>query len=1060
MGSPRLLSRIVDPPFPFHAAVLVAVVVVGLDSSFAPAESRVPWTESRIVGSPEPPLPFVLERAFPRLEFDKPVSIHRIPRVSGAKTDRLLVCEQGGRIVSFPAIGDPAEADLVADFTVDPPPRSDRQPEDAPRIEVYSLAFHPAFESNRLVIVCYLVSRPGKRRTDGTHIASFELSDTDPPRLLLETEQTILTFDSGGHNGCTVAFGPDGLLYISTGDAASPSPPDPYDHGQNVGDLHSAILRIDIDQREPGRGYSVPDDNPFVELAGARPEVYAFGFRNPWRMSFDSRTGDLWVGDVGWEAWEMVYRVRPGGNYGWPIKEGPGDTRPDAAIGPTPILPADIALPHSEAASVTGGVVYRGRRLPEIEGQYIFGDWVTRRFWAVEFDHQSVLNYREIAVGNVKPICFELDHDEELLILDYNSAGKSGVYRLQPNPAPVREEVFPQWLSHTGLLNPSGLTDQSGLASDTDRLDPAPGVVPYRIQTPMFRDGATAEYWLAIPGTGQASFFQQPQRTFDWFRTGVMFPPESVLVKTYWLERVAGDPGSRRPVETQIAHNLALSDWNYYTYRWNDDGRDAKLVGAGGEISRIEIEDEAAPGGRVKLEWSFAARSQCRTCHTPWRGESLGFVEPQLRRAPSRHAHDRSNSDGGRVDSLAAVADSWSQLLDGGYVVTDTPRATMEASAANGASVATLSSVVTLVDPHDAAWPLDARARSYLHANCSHCHLNGGNASVTMDVSFGKPLSNTGLVDTTPMRGGFELDDAKLVVPGAPERSVLLYRMAKLGSGRMPPLGTNHVDHRGVDLISRWIAELNSDASLETNDASSQPNLAVPSEPDLNRLLSGNTTPGDVAAVAAELLSSTSGSLLLASAMAGGRLDPRYHPLVIEQALAAPPAIAELFEPWADPSDRVERLGPGFRPEQVLTVSGDPEQGWKSFLAGRGDCIQCHQIHRQGLAVGPDLSRIGSKYQQPSELLAHLIDPSKEIAEPYRAVTLLTENGQVFVGRIVHQTDDRVTLQDASGREQTLEREVIEHQQPSAKSLMPEQLLDGLSAQQAADLLAFLMELK
>lgn len=1011
---------------------------------------RVPWTTSRIVGSPDPPLPFQLTNAFPGLDFNGPVSLHAMPNLPGAEPDRMLVLQEDGKILTFLAGATNPQVELVADFSATPPPLSGLAPEDSKRISVYSLAFHPDFATNRRVVICYIVSR-GARRPDGSHIASFELSRSEPPQLVMSSELPILQFDSGGHNGCTVAFGNDRMLYISTGDVAAPNPPDVFDHGQNVGDVYSAILRIDIDHADEGRGYSIPPDNPFVNLAGARPEIYAYGFRNPWRMSFDAPTGDLWVGDVGWEAWEMVYRIRSGGNYGWPIKEGPGDVRTDAKRGPTPIRPADIALSHADAASVTGGVVYRGQRFPALQGQYIFGDWITRRFWAAEFDAERVIGFREIAAGGVKPVSFELDHQGELLILDYNSGGRSSIYRLEPNPAQGQQVDFPRRLSETGLV------------ASTQPLAPAAGVVPYSINAPMFRDGATAEYWLAVPGEEPPTFYASPQTTFDWFRTGVLLPPGSVIAKTYWLPRLAGDAESRRPVETQIAHNVARGEWNHYTYRWNEAATDAELVDAGGGFMQLEIADPEAAGGKVQLNWSLAARSQCRTCHTPWRGEALGLSETQLRGPGAL----RGDTD----------ADSWHQLLAGGWIRTDAPRAAVAGEP-----------TARLVNPHDTNEALELRARSYLHANCAHCHLEGGNASVSMDVIHTKPLAATGLLDARPMRGDFRLDSARLIAPGEPARSTLLYRLAKLGSGRMPPLGIHGADLQGIDLISRWIEQLRIEAPpVTTPPASSVPpldptevarsteataryrqwlaQLAVSAEPTEAAALPSTDTPpaaeseGRLAAIRG-LLGSPSGSLALAAALAGRRIDAALLPTVIREAASAPPEIAELFETWLPESDRVARLGTDFDPALVLNLEGDPEAGRQAFIAGRGQCSQCHLIQGQGLNVGPDLSRIGVKYERTADLLRHVTQPSLEIAEAYRAIIVLTDAGQTLTGRVLDRTDQTLRLQDATGRLIEIASDTIEQEKPAEKSLMPENLLDGLTAPQAADLLAYLRSLR
>jgi putative heme-binding domain-containing protein len=569
-------------------------------------------------------------------------------------------------------------------------------------------------------------------------------------------------------------------------------------------------------------------------------------------------------------------------------------------------------------------------------------------------------------------------------------------------------------------------------------------VVAYDVQAPMYRDGATVERWLAIPGTDQATFYAEPQTTFDWFRTGVVLPRDSVLVQTFFVESVAGDSNSRRPVETQLAHRAESGDWNYYTYRWNDAATDADLVAAGGETTKIEITDASSPDGRIELNWSFAARTQCRTCHTPWRGETLGFIEPQLRGHGGKAQQDKGPS---------GTPDSWTRLLDGGWI-----------TAVGGIAATTEDQTAKLVDPYDDSQPLEIRARSYLHANCAHCHLNGGNASVNLDVGFEKTLAETGLPDVVAMRGDCGLDDSKLVAPGAPHRSVLVYRVAKLGSGRMPPIASGTVDHRGVDLLSRWIAQLSrpsgSDASPDSVALSDSGSPADDAETRYRQIIERIAGGGADPAETGELLGSPSGALMLATAIAGGRIDAARRDELVKSALDAPPHIAELFEPWAAASDRVERLGAGFDPAVVLAIVGDADLGRQSFVAGRGQCAQCHQVHGQGLAVGPDLSKIATKYPRPDDLLRHIIDPSAEVAEAYRAVSVLTDDGQVRVGRVLERTAGAVHLQDASGRSTWIAVDQIEQELPSPKSLMPEQLLDALTAQQAADLLAFLGELK
>src|SRR5205807_1529797 len=153
--------------------------------------------------------------------------------------------------------------------------------------------------------------------------------------------------------------------------------------GQDLRDLCSGVLRIDVDRPAPGKNYAIPRDNPFVKLPGARGELWCFGLRNPWRMHFDRTSGDLYVGDVGQDLWEMIHLIRKGGNYGWSVMEGSHPFQPLRKKGPGPFQPPLIEHPHSESRSITGGLVYRGRKFPELRGAYLYGDYSTGKIWGL-----------------------------------------------------------------------------------------------------------------------------------------------------------------------------------------------------------------------------------------------------------------------------------------------------------------------------------------------------------------------------------------------------------------------------------------------------------------------------------------------------------------------------------------------------------------------------------------------------------------------------------------------------------------------------------------------------
>ena len=233
---------------------------------------RVPWTTSRITGSLEEPPPYAIERVFEKLKFNQPVDLARIP-----DSNRLVMTELEGKILSFENRSTIEEVDVLIDLKQEIPAMT----------RAYSLTFHPNFKSNRYCYICYVLD---DKNPNGTRVSRFQVSKTNPPKIDAETETVLLTWLAGGHNGGCLKFGPDGYLYVSTGDGAGAFPPDSHKTGQNINDLLASVLRIDVNRPSGDKLYSIPPDNPFVELKGARPEVWSYGHRNPWKMSFDPNT--------------------------------------------------------------------------------------------------------------------------------------------------------------------------------------------------------------------------------------------------------------------------------------------------------------------------------------------------------------------------------------------------------------------------------------------------------------------------------------------------------------------------------------------------------------------------------------------------------------------------------------------------------------------------------------------------------------------------------------------------------------------------------------------------
>ncbi|MCA8945108.1 MAG: PQQ-dependent sugar dehydrogenase, partial [Planctomycetes bacterium] len=312
-----------------------------------------------------------LVEAFPKLSFDLPVFLCG----DGADDSLLYVVEQEGKIWRFKNDKKTGEKDLFFDISSRIPGR--RHNEEG----LLALAFHPKFKENGYFYVCYsqhdprrgLVSRfTWDKRKD-------EVADT--------SETVILNISQpyGNHNGCTLVFGPDGYLYASFGDGGSAG--DPKGSGQDKSSLLGAILRIDVDATDLGKKYAIPEDNPFKDDKDAAPEIWAWGLRNVWRMSFDRKDGTLWAGDVGQNAYEEVDIIVKGGNYGWNKREGTHDYRGGDKA--KDMIDPVAEYGRNKGISITGGYVYRGEAQKSLQGIYLYADYGTGRVWGLKWDAEK-----------------------------------------------------------------------------------------------------------------------------------------------------------------------------------------------------------------------------------------------------------------------------------------------------------------------------------------------------------------------------------------------------------------------------------------------------------------------------------------------------------------------------------------------------------------------------------------------------------------------------------------------------------------------------------------------
>lgn len=964
-------------------SLFVLVLTSGL--CLARGQPRLAWTTSQVDGSPEPPKAFVSEQILPQLPLREALELATIPG-----SDRLIVVERRGRIASFSPTGSAEAADDLVDLLA---LRSNLS-------NAYGVAVHPQFRQNRQLFVSYAL-RDGLE--DGTRVSRFTLTSLDPLRADPQSEEIILTFRAGGHNGANLRFGPDGYLYISTGDAGPAAPPDLYNTGQDTSDLLSSILRIDVDRRDPGRNYSVPPDNPWPNAAAAagegspgparpaiRPEIWAYGLRNPWKMSFDRATGNLWCGDVGWELWEMVHLIRRGGNYGWSAYEAGQPIKPQLANMLAPISAPIVAHGHAEAASITGGFVYHGKQFPELANAYVYGDFATGKIWALWHDGAKIARHEEIADTPHSIVTFGEADDGELYYLHYGTP--TTVHRLVRNPQ-LTPTAFPRTLSATGLF------------ADVARRQPAAGVYPFSIASPMWDDGATASRLIGLRDTSKVTTAVTIKRDAKSNEIkaeyATKWPKGAVLARTLTLGQLAPTPAEgAKPIETQLLHYDG-ANWNGYSYRWNEAGTDAELVPAEGTelVLRAAADAHAIGQSSRSYLWRFHSRSDCLRCHNSRTPGPLAFSPTQL------------GGGGGQQPG---------ELIDRGLVDAnffEQTRLGAEFSVGPGAS-----------------------ARALLTANCAHCHTAHAGGAVAMFFSPELLTGQMNVVGVEPSQGALGLQNPKLVDPGDPWNSVLVARMAKTGSGHMPLIGAHEVDVGGLKVIEDWIARMPSDhpAPKPWDDVT-----------------------WDEATIKREL-ATVAGALRLRRAIDDGKLDRAQRATAFELAWTSPEStVRDIFERFKPEGLRERTLGSSINPADVLSLRGDAARG-ATLISAAGKlaaCQTCHVIQGQGRHFGPDLSKIGAEQSAP-QILESILAPSKIIAPQYRPTVVELRDGSTQVGFVLTRSESEVSLTIPSGQTIRIKTSDIGAEKTLPASLMPEGQLQGLTPQEAADLVSYFASLK
>lgn len=742
--------------------------------------------------------------AFTNATFDQPMFMLPYPG-----TNRLVMLHKPGRISTFPNRPDVAQAEVLPfldisarTFTV-----SDSG--------LTGMAFHPEFgqpgSTNRGFIYLTYKWRPtglgGNSEYAFWRLSRFTVPDgqiaADPNSEVV----MVQTFDRQMfHDAGCLLFGPDGFLYFSVGDEGGAN--DQYDSTQTINErLMSGIFRIDVNQnpalshpirRQPFHhpatpagwpesfhtNYYVPNDNPFVNTNGANlEEYYALGFRQPYRFSRDPVTGLIWIADSGQSTREEIDILVPGANYQWAYREGTvaGPKSPPAITNGFEKGPLHD-YPRSEGGCAIGGYVYRGvEHAAFLTGKYIWVDNVSSRIWAITSDGTTLTNVEYLtsmpsgSVYGGTSSC-GLDANGEIYFLKFGGDGAQRVFKLARTTTIVPE--------------PPALLSQVGAFTNLATLAPAPGVIPYTVNTPLWSDAAAKHRWLAVPNDGTHDTAGEKitfSPTNEW-----QFPAGTVFVKHFELAASQTNSSAVHRLETRFIVRDQNGGVYGVTYKWRTNGLEADLLlaGASQDYSITNV------SGIYTQHWNFPSRLDCLTCHNANAKGVLGLKTHQLN-------GNEYYPQTGRTDN---------QLRTLGHLGMFTSEF-QEAQIANYLKSFNITNT---------SQPLVNRVRSYLDANCSHCHRPGGQRA-NFDARYIIPLEQQNLIYGAVFDAVNDPTD-RVVRPQDLLHSMIHNRASRVGPLQMPPLAKNMVDTNAVQLMADWINSLPTGPGV----ALSRTNVGVP----------------------------------------------------------------------------------------------------------------------------------------------------------------------------------------------------------------------------------------
>ena len=681
------------------------------------------------------------------------------------------------------------------------------------------MALHPSFgdpsapDQQKLFLFYRTKPNPTVSSQRGYNRLSFFRWDANTGAFDPASEEVLIQqYDrQSWHGGGGMFFGKDNFLYLSLGDEGGSDFEVASTQSISRG-LFSGVIRIDVDndpsrshpiRRQPlpnaappsgwpetfTQGYSIPNDNPWQDPAGGvLEEFYALGVRSPYSMTFDEETDRIWLVDVGSDKREELNVVEWGNNLQWPYREGTRDSdvhdKPSALIGEErgPFFEYDRSI----GFCMIGGGVYRGNRYPELNGKFLLADWTTDKLMALTNTTPNESTTMEVLIGsfNGQPVG------------ELENAGVTGIHPLSDGHILVTimggdgHGLDPGKIlrvkRRVDVPEPPSRLSELGAFTNLETLQAAPGLIPYGVNAPLWSDRAEKQRWMAIPNDGT---YDSDEEKIDFRPTGSwQFPEGTVFVKHFELPTVDGGPTVK--LETRFFIIGAEGRAYGLTYKWNNEGTDAFLLGGGTSRDVTLYEDETLVFAQ---QWSFPSREQCLSCHNQQAGFVLGVKTHQLNGELTYPSTGRTQNQLDYLNQLGVFKDDIGQ---GKQYHRSYPLA-------------------------DESISLETRIRSYWDSNCAPCHRPGGINGVELDLRFETPVKMKNIIQA-PTLSINSTGENTIVEPGDFERSELWIRDASTEENQMPPLARSIVDEDYVNALAEWIGQL----TLESSQA--QGNIAFP----------------------------------------------------------------------------------------------------------------------------------------------------------------------------------------------------------------------------------------